>query len=243
MLQIFRYLFFIFNLLFFTNSIALESKWSSGVESQIRLISPITANDNKVEIYLGLEYQLQDGWKTYWKSPGEGGFPQEINWDDSINIKSVEVEWPTPKKFEILGMQSIGYENKIIFPLKINLINPNVSTKVDLFVNYLVCKDICIPGNANLVLIIPAGFGELTEHSFSLEKSISKIPLKFKELSLLKEVKANIFYNENKIIFLLNAKAKGIFKKPEIFLHTRVEVVWCKYLVRGRPFSIMEKYF
>ena len=35
------------------------------------------------------------------------------------------------------------------------------------------CKDICIPGNVSLELILPAGKGSLTEHSFNLEKSLS----------------------------------------------------------------------
>ncbi len=27
---------------------------------------------------IGLEYQMEEGWKTYWKSPGDGGFAQSI---------------------------------------------------------------------------------------------------------------------------------------------------------------------
>ena len=87
MLRIFKYLFFIITFFIFTNAKSTETDWTIGVESQVRLISPITNNNNQKEIYLGLEYQLQEGWKTYWQSPGEGGFPQEIDWSKSINIK------------------------------------------------------------------------------------------------------------------------------------------------------------
>ena len=79
MLPIFRYLFFVFTCFFFTNAISLESPWSIGEESQVRIISSSTHVNNQIEIFLGLEYQLQEGWKTYWQSPGDGGFPQEIN--------------------------------------------------------------------------------------------------------------------------------------------------------------------
>ena len=107
MFTIYKYIFFIFTFLFFTNAIALETDWSSGVESQVRIISPLSQN-NKSNVVLGLEYRMLEGWKTYWQSPGDGGFPQEIIWNKSSNIKSLEILWPTPKEFKILGFKSIG---------------------------------------------------------------------------------------------------------------------------------------
>ena len=50
-------------------------------------------------------------------------------------------------------------------------------------VNFLTCKDICIPGNATLQLIVPPGAGQLTRHSLSLEKYISKVPRKNNKIS------------------------------------------------------------
>ena len=115
MLHILRYLFFILFTFFFTNAMSAETEWSSGIESKVRLISPSSYNNNLSEIYLGLEYQLQDGWKTYWKSPGDGGFPQEINWSNSENIKALEILWPTPSYFEILNLLQIASDNKVKF--------------------------------------------------------------------------------------------------------------------------------
>jgi len=199
---------------------SLETEWSTGIESQVRLISPTTQNDNK-GIFLGLEYRMQEGWKTYWQSPGEGGFPQNINWDKSKNIKSLEIKWPSPKKFEILGIESIGYINNVVFPLKIDLIDPLQSTLAVLNVNYLICKDICIPGNVNLELLIPAGQGNLTKHSFNIEKSLSELPLKSLDISFIKSIETNIFVNNKNIHLLLLAKTNKIFKKPNVFLHTK----------------------
>ena len=121
--SIFCNVFLILALFFSANTLALESEWSNDAESQVRLISPITKNNNQNDFYLGLEYKLQDGWKTYWKSPGGGGFPQSINWNKSKNIKDIEILWPTPVNFEILGIQSVGYRDDFIFPLKISLEN------------------------------------------------------------------------------------------------------------------------
>ena len=86
MLQIIRYLLILFIIFFFTNLKALESNWSVSNESKVRIFSPNTNNNNENVIFLGLEYQLKQGWKTYWQSPGDGGFPQEIIWQNSQNI-------------------------------------------------------------------------------------------------------------------------------------------------------------
>ena len=199
MLHIFKYLFFFIVFFFFTNVKSMETDWNYGVESQIRIISPMTKNNNQNEIYLGLEYKMKDGWKTYWQSPGDGGFPQEIDWSNSINISNFEIKWPTPEKFEILGMQSIGYSNNIIFPLRVIFEDKLKSSVVILDINYLVCKDICIPGNAHLELYIPSGVGNLTQHSFAIEKAISNLPQKNINLSFINNSQTKAYSNEKGI--------------------------------------------
>ena len=220
MFTIYKYIFFIFTFLFFTNVIALETDWSSGIESQVRIISPISQN-NKSDLVLGLEYKMLEGWKTYWQSPGDGGFPQNIIWNKSSNVKSLEILWPTPKEFEILGIKSIGYSDKVIFPIAINVKDKNLSTKVIIDLNYLVCKDICIPGIANLELIIPPAKGKLTQHFFILEKSLSKLPITALDVNLINYAKTNIFIDKKNINITLSLKTKNFFKKPSIFLHTK----------------------
>ncbi len=221
MLMIFRYLSFILMLLPSPYVFGLESNWSNGIESQIRLISPLSKNNNQNEIYLGLEYQLNDGWKTYWQSPGEGGFPQNIRWNKSNNIKSLDILWPTPSYFEILGIQSIGYTEKVIFPLKIILENNLKKTFISLDINYLTCKDICIPGKAKLELLIPPGPADLTSYSYILEKNLSSLPLANLELSFINDINTEIFTDNNLVYFKILAEAKNFFKKPSIFLHTK----------------------
>ena len=221
MLHIFKYLFFSFTFFISINAKSIETDWSPGMESQVRLISPITNNNYQKEIYLGLEYRLKDGWKTYWKSPGDGGFPQVIDWSKSINIANFEIEWPKPEQFEILGTQSIGYSNQVIFPLKINIQNEYKLSTLILDINYLVCKDICIPGNAYLELNIPSGEGQLTEHSYSIEKTISNLPQKKIELSFLKKSEVKSFASDKFISIEYSATANKFFSKPSVFLHTQ----------------------
>ena len=121
MSYLFKILTVILCILYSNASYALNSNWSGIEEAKVRIISPFTSNSGNSEIYLGLEYQLKEGWKTYWHSPGDGGFPQTLSWEGSNNISSLKILWPQPKQFDILGLKSIGYENKVIFPIFIKL--------------------------------------------------------------------------------------------------------------------------
>ena len=78
-------------------------------------------------------------------------------------INDIIIDWPVPKEFEILGLTSLGYDEKVIFPLKVKLNNKNKVTNINLNINYLVCKNICIPANANLFIELPCGYGQYTE--------------------------------------------------------------------------------
>ena len=72
----FIYLFFC--CFYFSTSMAISSDWDESETSKLRLISPFSENNQK-HLLIGLEYKMQPGWKTYWKSPGDGGFPQVIS--------------------------------------------------------------------------------------------------------------------------------------------------------------------
>ena len=211
-------------LLFFTTFsnqiLALSSEWVINDKSKVRLISAKKSIDNTDEIILGLEYQLEQGWKTYWKSPGGGGFPQKIIWNNSVNIKDIIIDWPTPEDFEILGLTSLGYEEKVIFPLTVKLKDPNKLTEINLNTNYLVCKDICIPGNANLFLQIKPGNGEFSEFFHEIEKIRSTLPIQDIKISSLTKLDTKIKKYSDKIEINIIAESSKSFINTNIFLHT-----------------------
>ncbi len=202
------------------SSLALESEWSESEKSKARLISPLTHNNNQNEIFLGLEYQMQPGWKTYWSSPGDAGFPQELLLEKSQNIKDIELFWPTPSEFEILEMNSLGYENNVIFPLKIQLDNPNKKTNLNLSIKYLICKNICIPGEANIFIEIPSGKASKTKHFFQIEKTLSQLPKKNFNLSKLYNLQTEVIKDEKHVSVIVNAKTNSYFENTKIYLDT-----------------------
>ena len=74
------------------------SNWAGSEFGKIRLLA---GEENASGMrYAGLEFKLADGWKTYWRSPGDSGVPPEFDWSASKNVKSVKVQWPTPRRFK-----------------------------------------------------------------------------------------------------------------------------------------------
>ena len=204
---------------YFNTSFALSSEWAVGETSKLRLISPYSQNSSK-NITIGLEYQMQPGWKTYWKSPGDGGFAQNISWENSSNISDVKILWPTPIKFEILGLTSLGYQDNVTFPLEIEIENEFQDISLDLHVNYLICKEICIPGDARIFLDIPAGEKKINDNYFDVEQALSKLPEKDFSRTYLKNINANVLEGVNLSTIQLQIESEKIFFNPEIFLHT-----------------------
>ena len=98
----------------------------------------------------GLKLVLAPGWKTYWRSPGEGGIPPLFNWAGSDNLKSVRVHWPTPAVFQTNGIQSIGYHDQVTLPLEVTAIDPTRPVRLQAAVDLGVCNDICLPAALDL---------------------------------------------------------------------------------------------
>lgn len=100
---------------------------------------------------IGIEIALEPGWKTYWRTPGEGISPS-FSWDESLNVKAVEVLWPAPIRFSEGEGSSIGYQERVVLPVLVTPENPAKPVSLTLAVAYGVCKDICMPVEAQLSL-------------------------------------------------------------------------------------------
>lgn len=91
----------------------------------------------------GLEIDLQPGWKTYWRSPGEGGFPAEIDTSGSANVVDATVLWPAPERHRFLGFETIGYDADVVLPIDLRLADPAAPTRLVLKGAAYVCSDVC----------------------------------------------------------------------------------------------------
>jgi DsbC/DsbD-like thiol-disulfide interchange protein len=94
---------------------------------------------------VGIELVLAQGWKTYWRAPGDAGIPPSFNWSGSENLGRAEVMWPAPEVVYLQGMRSIVYTNQIVLPVRITPQQADAPLSLQLQIDMGVCRDVCMP--------------------------------------------------------------------------------------------------
>lgn len=94
---------------------------------------------------VALELTLAPGWHTYWRAPGEAGIPPSFDWSASTNLKAVTIHWPVPQVFDIGGMRSIGYTDRVVLPLELTPKTLGAPIALRATVDLGVCDEICLP--------------------------------------------------------------------------------------------------
>jgi DsbC/DsbD-like thiol-disulfide interchange protein len=140
------------------SSLAIEacaqdaSPWRRDGHSAVRLLA---GSRSGAVLLGGIAFQLQPGWKTYWRTPGDSGVPQRLDFSKSENVEAVTVLWPAPMKFDDgAGGHSLGYHDQVVLPLRIVAKNTDKPVTLRAVVNYAVCDKLCVPVEADVELAI-----------------------------------------------------------------------------------------
>ena len=126
------------------------SPWLRDGHSAVRLLA---GSRSGAVLLGGIAFQLQPGWKTYWRTPGDSGVPPRFDFSKSENIEAVTVLWPAPTKFDDgAGGHSMGYHDQLVLPLRIVAKNTDRPVTLRADISYAVCDKLCIPVEANAEL-------------------------------------------------------------------------------------------
>src|SRR5271170_6101691 len=150
------------------------SAWDKDAHAAARLIAG-SANKTAGTTWVraGVEIQLDPGWKTYWRDPGDSGAPPTLDFSGSDNVKSVTLLWPAPELFpDGAGGNSIGYVDHVILPLHIAPDDAAKPSSLQLKLGYAVCGNLCVPVEANLKLPLTGDGAE----EVALEKAEIRVP-------------------------------------------------------------------
>lgn len=119
-------------------------------------------------ILLAWEAKLADGWKTYWRSPGEAGLPVRVYWEG----KDVNLYYPVPERFELFGLQTFGYSKSVLIPFEVPVSDGATQFRAD----FMVCKEICVPFEATYDLDIDQdSLGNIVSDT-KVKQWINKLP-------------------------------------------------------------------
>jgi len=155
---------------------AAEGAWAEQPMAKARLIAALDAVGQEATLAFGLELQLADKWKTYWRSPGDAGIPTSLDWSGSRNVADVTFLWPAPIRFTLFGLETYGYEHEVVFPLVVTPARPGEPVTLDARVTYMVCEEVCVPFDEQLSLSLPAGTATPGPQGYRIESFRARVP-------------------------------------------------------------------
>ena len=147
-------------------------------ELEMQLISAVTATGDRTDLPLGLKVRLTEGWKIYWRSPGDAGLPPELSLaDENANSQhKLEMDFPIPSRFSLLGLDTYGYGKEVIFPVYLRGHDAGHPLRLEAEASALVCADICIPVGGSLSLDIPAGLSRASTDAQDIARYAALVP-------------------------------------------------------------------
>ena len=129
----------------------------------------------------GLEIVLDEGWKTYWKVPGDSGIPPQLDLSASQNVQKTIIRWPAPGRFDVGNSQILGYQDAIIFPILVKPEDASGDVTLNLTASVGLCSDLCVPLTADLTLDIPKGGARDLASEMLIDRDLALAPLNASE--------------------------------------------------------------
>jgi thiol:disulfide interchange protein DsbD len=125
----------------------------------VTLVSETTSLAPRHETWLGLHFVLEPGWHTYWANPGDSGTPPHLTWKLPAGFQAGPISWAIPERLPLSGgLTDYGYQKDVTLLVSIKggaTASPAPSAEVNVQISIVVCKDLCIPGKANVSVALP----------------------------------------------------------------------------------------
>jgi thiol:disulfide interchange protein len=151
----------LFALLFASSAaFALSGNTVATDNVKARLVSEVAAVGPGQSFWVALEFDIRDGWHTYWRNPGDSGEPTKLAWQLPAGFTAGDIVWTTPHRFEIAPLVNYGYAKHAVHLVQVTApkdLKSGTPVALSAKASWLVCSDVCIPGDANLQLTVPAG--------------------------------------------------------------------------------------
>ncbi len=129
------------------------SNYADAAHLRVQLVFPETQLYPGGSNRAGLYFKLEPGWHVYWKNAGDSGEPPRIQWTLPAGLTAGPLHFPAPTRLPLGPLMDYGYENEVLFPFSFNVAKTAKAgpAVLDAKVNWLVCRQVCIPGKAELV--------------------------------------------------------------------------------------------
>jgi DsbC/DsbD-like thiol-disulfide interchange protein/cytochrome c biogenesis protein CcdA len=138
---------------------ALESKGVSSQRATVSLVSDTDTVAAGKPFHIGLHLRLAAGWHTYWKNPGDAGAPPEVELTLPPGATAGPIAWPAPRRVAEGPLMTYAYTGDLLLPITITPARNAAGISVKAHAQWLVCREICVPEEADFQLELPPGGG------------------------------------------------------------------------------------
>jgi len=173
-----------------------------------------------------LDINLEGDWKTYWRSPGEGGVAPTFNWQgESENISNINWFWPAPQRYPVLGVETLGYKHKLQLPLTVELQDLNQNTLLKGRFTLASCTTICVLSDYDIELSFHVSDLIIDQDAaFNYAQAIGAVPILIDEkqiesgknsasISALKS-----YWNQNRQQLVVQIENQFNWENPDLFV-------------------------
>lgn len=185
---------------------AADSGWLQSPQNdhaKVRLRAD-TSNGDETRVLLAVE--LEKGWKTYWRSPGEGGIAPAITWQG--NPPPATWFWPTPQRFDVAGISTQGYQQRVTLPIVLKGAAPQQLAGT---LTLSTCSNVCILTDYPFKLDLTTPADPKFNHDFA--QAMGQVPI---ASGLADSLRAGYRNGELQI----SAQRTAGWQQPELFFDT-----------------------
>jgi thiol:disulfide interchange protein/DsbC/DsbD-like thiol-disulfide interchange protein len=136
---------------------AVESAPVVSAHATASLVSDVDSAVSGRPFHLGLRLRLADGWHTYWRNPGDAGAPPELTLELPEGASAGPISWPTPARVAEGPLMTYAYTGEVLLPVTVTPPPSGGAFSVKAHATWLVCREICVPEEADFQLNLPEG--------------------------------------------------------------------------------------
>ena len=140
----------------FAGAVAAAPVRTPHVEAE--LVSERTAFVPGQATTVALRLKMADGWHTYWRNPGDSGLPTTLAWKLPAGVTAGDIQWPAPHALPAGPLVNVGYEGEVLLLTDVKVAadaRPGDTFTLAAKAEWLVCRETCIPEEAQLELALP----------------------------------------------------------------------------------------
>src|SRR3954452_8038777 len=153
---------------------ALRTFGAATSHVQASLVAADASVQSGHPINVALRFVHDPHWHTYWVNPGTG-LATKLTWKLPPGWSAGEIQWPAPHVLKdsqgnIVGN---GYEGELFLPVTLTPpanLKPGEKIELHADADWLMCEDVCVPGDAKLSLTLPVTADTPQPDSISGEK-------------------------------------------------------------------------